>query len=1122
MAFKPIVFLIFLSPAYLWAQILDSFDDGDFTNNPTWTGADPFFLVDAGVLRSNAPGPSNYYLSTSQNLMDDTRWEFFINLNFSTSGSNFVEVFLTADNADLNAVQNGYFLRFGGTPDEISFFRKTAGANLLLIDGVDGTTGSSANNDFLIRVDRTAAGEWIIDYAPNAAEPYLGLGVITDLELISTSHFGFRIVQSSAAGPIGNHFFDDFSVNLIPVDNTPPVVIGAEAFSVNSVNLGFSEPMDEGSANDVQKYSISPVLGNPVSASYNPIFNTVALGFNGNFENGVTYELSILGVADLAGNISELQTFPISFISPGVAAFRGVVINELMADPAPSQGLPEAEYIELFNVSNEYFQLANWKLVNTTVEKVLPNYLLEPGGFVLLCNSTNADLLSTFGPVISITSFTALTNSGDSLTLINSSGVVIDIVAYTSAWYGNSEFVDGGYALEQINPFTPCTGRENWSASNGQMGGTPGAVNAIFNDAPDLAPPYIVSYQLTGDATVELVFSEPMDASSLANGAYAIDPEIAVLSVEIIPDLRSIMLEFGEPLLAGIDYQISVSGITDCVGNTIEATVLPVLFGAAPLPGELVFSEIYPDPNPSIGLPEFEYIEVFNVGNRSLSLAGVQVNDKTLAGTDVLVPGAYALLLDPAALVAFTGFPGIRYTSTFSSSYLTNAGRELVLSSPSGVILDRVAYDLSWYGSGEFDDGGYSIERRNILEPCRGRENWGAGTADIGGTPGSQNALYTEDFDQEPPLLLSAAVIDPNTIELLLSEQCDSLSLSLAEIAIDPFIALASRVISPNQLDRLQLILADPLLVNTFYTMQISGVLDCSLNGSAEPMTVEFGIPDTALAGDFLINEVLFNPRTGGVDFVELVNTSEKILNLQNWFLQNQDGSTRAIATEVLPVNPGAYIVLASNPTNINQEYPFGQPENFHQMESLPAYNNESGSVRLLNPTAEVMDLFDYSDDYHFALLNSFKGVSLERISWTIPTNSSFNWTSASQSEGFATPGKRNSQYNPEGVASAQFQLVKEVFSPDNDGFEDVLRINYRLQGSDYLATVTIYDRRGRKIRSVMNNFLLSTEGTITWDGIDDRGSKARIGPHIVFVEIFNPSGNTEAFKLPCVVAGRF
>src|SRR5690606_4306379 len=103
-----------------YGQLLDDFSDGDFTNNPTWTGSESLFIVENEMLRSNSPGEAEYYLSTPNTLFDDAQWEFYIKLAFATSGSNYVDVYIAADNPDLTAVQNGYFLRIGGTPDEIS------------------------------------------------------------------------------------------------------------------------------------------------------------------------------------------------------------------------------------------------------------------------------------------------------------------------------------------------------------------------------------------------------------------------------------------------------------------------------------------------------------------------------------------------------------------------------------------------------------------------------------------------------------------------------------------------------------------------------------------------------------------------------------------------------------------------------------------------------------------------------------------------------------------------------------------------------------------------------------------------------------------------------------------
>lgn len=320
----------------------------------------------------------------------------------------------------------------------------------------------------------------------------------------------------------------------------------------------------------------------------------------------------------------------------------------------------------------------------------------------------------------------------------------------------------------------------------------------------------------------------------------------------------------------------------------------------------------------------------------------------------------------------------------------------------------------------------------------------------------------------------------------------------------------------------IQVILANALVTGVIYEMNISGVADCTGNVMLPAGPLPLAIPQEGFPGDLIINEVLFNPRDGGVDFVEIVNLSEKAIGLGNWTLQNQGGTTSVITPDPLIILPGAYMVLTSDPLKIAVEYPLGRAETFVKLnDGTPAFNNTSGSVIITDPSLAVIDRFDYLESYHLSLLREVKGVSLERLSFTRPTNDPGNWTSAAQTTGFATPGYVNSQFAPEGTATASFELQNDVFSPDNDGFEDVLLINYKLDFAGAVATIKVYDRRGRSIRTLANNVTLATQGTISWDGTTNDGSKARIGPHIIYIDLFDLSGGTTIEKLGCVVAGR-
>jgi hypothetical protein len=83
------------------AQLAEDFTDGDFTNNPTWSGDAGLWQVVAGQLNSNSSTPSSsFYLSYNLLLPgSNMEWRIFVNLKFGTSGVNYTDIFLAFDSA---------------------------------------------------------------------------------------------------------------------------------------------------------------------------------------------------------------------------------------------------------------------------------------------------------------------------------------------------------------------------------------------------------------------------------------------------------------------------------------------------------------------------------------------------------------------------------------------------------------------------------------------------------------------------------------------------------------------------------------------------------------------------------------------------------------------------------------------------------------------------------------------------------------------------------------------------------------------------------------------------------------------------------------------------------------
>jgi hypothetical protein len=287
----------------------------------------------------------------------------------------------------------------------------------------------------------------------------------------------------------------------------------------------------------------------------------------------------------------------------------------------------------------------------------------------------------------------------------------------------------------------------------------------------------------------------------------------------------------------------------------------------------------------------------------------------------------------------------------------------------------------------------------------------------------------------------------------------------------------------------------------------------------------DFGLPEQADSTDIILNEVLFNPRTGGADFVELYNQSEKYINLKDWSLarivNNATDSKNFITTDNYVLAPKSYVAISTDILNVQSNYPLSEGKPFLQVASMPSYNDDEGIVLVIDNLDRITERFDYQDDFHFELLDDEEGVSLERLGFNLLTNSASSWFSAASSVGFATPGYANSQNKINQTQSGTITIVPKVFTPDNDGQADFTSIHYKFTGQGNVANVTVYDAQGRLIKYLARNQTLANEGFLNWDGVDEEGSRVRTGYYVVLFQVFDLTGKQESFKETVAVTNK-
>jgi hypothetical protein len=212
---KILLLLFLFCHFYTYGQLQERFSDGDFTRNPAWIGDVNFFTVNAArQLQTNGPAVTGteLQLATSCQAVTGTTWEFYARLNLATSSGNYTDIYLVSDSANFKGRNSGYFVRIGGTPDEVSLFRKDAGANpVYLINGRDGTIGGATDNVVKVKVSRNGQSRWTmwVD-GSGSGQNYREEGSAEDATYQQSAYMGVLVKYSSANNQ--RFFFDDFIV----------------------------------------------------------------------------------------------------------------------------------------------------------------------------------------------------------------------------------------------------------------------------------------------------------------------------------------------------------------------------------------------------------------------------------------------------------------------------------------------------------------------------------------------------------------------------------------------------------------------------------------------------------------------------------------------------------------------------------------------------------------------------------------------------------------------------------------------------------------------------------------------------------------------------------------------
>lgn len=542
----------------------------------------------------------------------------------------------------------------------------------------------------------------------------------------------------------------------------------------------------------------------------------------------------------------------------------------------------------------------------------------------------------------------------------------------------------------------------------------------------------------------------------------------------------------------------------------------------------VLITEIMADPSPQVGLPNAEWIELTNVSATAISLQQWRLTDASGQSgafpAYVLAPGARVVVCGSSSQSALSAFgPSIAVTA-FPS--LSNDGETIRLNTPDGRVIHAVAFADSWYGNALKKEGGWSLEMKDTGYPCAGAENWTASTAAAGGTPAQPNAATATFIQQAGPALQYSYCPDSLSILLYFSCPVDSAAAaSLSRYSADHNLVIRQAMALPPLFTQVLLRTQTAMDTGVIYTLQVQALNGCSgITGTAA--AIQAGRHHSAAPGDVVINEILFNPVANGYDYVEIYNAGRHVLDVTQLFIagKNAGGTvngSKAVCEFPFSLFPGEYLVVTEDPLQLTGQFIVKNKARIRVLSGLPSWPDNEGTVLLLDQPGNVLDEVPYKDDWHFTLIRDPEGIALEKLAPSAAAKDPASWHSAAATAGYGTPGYRNSQQAISNTQTGLITVTPAVFSPDNDGLDDICTISYQFPAAGNMGTVQVFSKSGELVHVLANNVLLGNSGHWYWNGLDARGQRLPPGPYIIHCSWFNLQGQRQQDKKVVVLVRR-
>jgi len=715
-------------------------------------------------------------------------------------------------------------------------------------------------------------------------------------------------------------------------DTTPPTIISAQAISLTGVQINFSEPLLESTAQDEENYSINGL----------EVFSA-SLDGNGSVVNLITdeqtagenYTITVNNLQDLNENViepnstvdftgyQELEYTPISEIQLNTPNYEGqtVAVHGIVTigvniiqtgltnayiqddsgyginiyDPEPIEELVRGAEVEITGVVEEY---------NGTTEITDPQVTVlstgNPEPEPLLIEISQADDFTLEGTLLKVQGTiyeVYIAGGGTNLNIEDDNNNELTVRVWDSTGLDLSQY--------QVGFFLAAVGIGN--IYNDLLQIVPGYQDQLSEgDQNDTTPPTIVNAFATSLTGVQINFSEPLlESTAQDEENYSING-LEVFSASLDGNGSVVNLTTDEQT-AGENYTITVNNLQDLNENVIEPNSTVDFTGYQELDSDLFFSEYIE------GSSNNKALEIFNgtgadvdLGNyriaQSVNGGGWEYYHEWNTGTMMANGDVWVIATDEAdqalqlAADEIVSYPSVvHYNGNDARGLEKDTGGNWTLLDVIGVPDEDPG--TGWDVAGESDG---TLNHTLVRKPeiTEGNTDWesSAGTS----ATDSEWIVYPQDTfdyigyhstsgeDTQPPYLTNAVALSLTMVEISFNEAIeDTTAEDTDNYEISPTLTISNAELSASNKVRLTTSEQTP---ETEYTITVNNIEDLAGNPIADDSTIQFtGYVQSEYTpiSDIQLNTPYYEGQTVTIHGIVTIGVNIIQMGLTNAYIQD-------------------------------------------------------------------------------------------------------------------------------------------------------------------------------------------------------------------------------------------